>query len=192
LDILAGHHFALRGQSRRQLGLADLSLVELAEQEGPQQAFALVTLLDAGKTNKVGRKEFMGSMRHKEPILCSHGALAQYLYHRFHVSGEPEPCFKARQDWYDIKLLVTTATSEKATEKRTGAGRKKTLLKANGEKWQWNETELAYLTQARDIWSIFQDAGVSSAEITHAMRGCAARAASLHNVPDVQVSFLIY
>jgi len=36
LDILMGHHFVLRGQSRRQLCLPDMSLVELPEQEGPQ------------------------------------------------------------------------------------------------------------------------------------------------------------
>ena len=94
LDILMGHHFVLRGQSRRQLCLSDMSLVELPKQEGPQPCQALLFLLSEGKTNKVGRKEYMGSMRHKDPLLCSHSALAQYLFWRFHVSGEDAPSFQ--------------------------------------------------------------------------------------------------
>jgi hypothetical protein len=160
----------------------------MAEQEGPQTCFALVFLLESGKTNKVGRKEFMGAMRHKDPLLCSHGALAQYLFWRFHASGEKEPSCASRKDWYDAKLLVTTATSEKAAAKRTAPGRRTAPVKPSGEPWAWNETELAYLTQYNDIWWVFEAAGITSAEKTHAMRGCAARAAGLHGVPDFQVS----
>src|ERR1700712_490804 len=96
----------------------------MPEQEGPQACMALLFLLREGKTNKVGRKEFMGSFRHKNPLLCSHSALAQYLFWRFHISGEEPPSFHSRKAWYDIRLLVTTAITPKATANRTSVKRK--------------------------------------------------------------------
>jgi hypothetical protein len=48
----------------------------------------------------------MGAMRHKDPYLCTMGALAQYLFWRWHISGELQPSFKRRKDWYNTKLLV--------------------------------------------------------------------------------------
>lgn len=77
MDILLGHHLVLRGESRRRMDLADLSSVEMPSQEGPQPCRALIVLLSNGKTNKTGRQDYMGSMRHRDPLLCSHGALAQ-------------------------------------------------------------------------------------------------------------------
>jgi hypothetical protein len=150
----------------------------------------LLFLLQEGKTNKVRRKEFMGSIRHKDPLLCSHGALAQYLFWRFHVSGEEPPSFQSRRAWYDTKLLVTTASTAKATANRTSAKRKSQGGKPGGGEWAWYETELSYLAQFQEIWRIFETAGITSVEKTHAMRGCAARAAELHGVPDPQVSLL--
>lgn len=132
----------------------------------------------------------MGSMRHKDPLLCSHGALAEYLFWRFHVSGEETPSFRSRRAWYDVKLLVTTATTAKATARRTGVMRKGKGEKPGGGSWAWNETELSYLAQVQEIWRIFEVGGITSVEKTHAMRGCAARAAELHGVPDPQVSLL--
>jgi len=37
----------------------------------------------------------MGSLRHKDPLLCTQGALAQLLFWRWHVAGEPAPPFAA-------------------------------------------------------------------------------------------------
>ena len=127
-------------------------------------------------------------MRHQDPLLCSHGALAQYFFWRFHVSGEDPPSFRSRKSWYDVKVLVTTATTAKAASNRTSSRRKAGLSKPGGALWAWNETEISYLAQAQEIWRIFESAGVTSVETTHAMRGCAARAAELHGVPDPQVS----
>lgn len=136
----------------------------------------------------------MGSIRHRDPLLCSHGALAQYLFWRFHVSGEEPPSFERRKAWYDIRLLVTTATSARALANRTGARRKargedQEAGKPGGGDWKWTETELSYLSQFNEVVRIFDTAGVTSVEKTHAMRGCAARAAELHGVPDPQVRY---
>ena len=106
VDLLFGHYYLLRGENRRKMELADLSLLDYPSTEGPTQCGCLVSLLQDGKMNKTAKKEFMGSLRHKNPLLCTQGALAQLFFWRWHVAGEPPPSFRRRQDWYRIKVLV--------------------------------------------------------------------------------------
>lgn len=160
LDILAGHFYLLRGESRRLLELADLSLVELPSIEGITPCFALVFLLSQGKTNKVARREFMGALRHRDPLLCTMGSLALYLFWRWEISGEEPPSFQNPRKWYRHKVLV---------------GKDK-------------EKELSYPTQLDEVYRTFCRAGISSVKKTHAMRGAGARAAELHGVEDRQIS----
>jgi hypothetical protein len=51
--------------------LADLSLLEYPLTEGPTPCHCLVTLLQDGKINKTARKEFIGSLQYKDPLLCT-------------------------------------------------------------------------------------------------------------------------
>jgi hypothetical protein len=143
--------------------LADMSLLEFPREEGPTPCFALIFLLSNGKTNKTGKKQFMGALRHHDPLLCTQGALAQYLFWRWHISGEQPPSFQRRQNWYRTKMLV---------------GRHK------------NEA-ISYPTQLEDVYRAFLTAGVTSVKKTHAMRGCGARGAELHSVSEKQVSLVL-
>lgn len=163
--MLCGQSLAQRGESRRMLGLADLSLREYPPEEGPTPCHVLVTQMGKGKTIRNGKKRFMGAMRHRNPLRCLHGATAGYLFWRWHISGEPAPSFRTRRDWYRIKLLV-------------GENRLK---------------ELSYKAQYGETWGVFCGAGITSTKKTHAPRGESARAAELHGVPDDQVSpFLLF
>jgi hypothetical protein len=99
-------------------------------------------------------------MRHRKVELCAVGALAQYFYWRWHISGEPAPTFQRREDWYNIKVL-------------------------RGED---REAELSYGTQYQDCLSILQEAGVTSESVTHVMRSSGAQEAERLGVPDPQVS----
>jgi len=49
--------------------LADLLLLKYPSIEGPTPYYYLVTLLQDSKINKTARKEFIGSLRHKDPLL---------------------------------------------------------------------------------------------------------------------------
>jgi len=106
VDLLFGHYYLLRGENRRKMELADLSLLDYPSSEGPTPCGCLVTLLRDGKLNKTVKKEFMGALRHKDPLFCTQGALAQLFFWRWHVAGELSPSFRRRQDWYQIKVLV--------------------------------------------------------------------------------------
>ena len=74
LDILLGHFLVTRGETRRAAELAGLSLLQWPKHHGPTPCFAVVMKMSNGKTNKFGKIEYMGAMRHKDPVLCTMGA----------------------------------------------------------------------------------------------------------------------
>ena len=160
VDALLGHYLVLRGQARRMAELCDLSIITYPLTEGPTPCHAIVLQTTNGKTNRNGKKNYMGAMRHKDPYLCTMGALAQYFFWRWHISGEPQPSFKRRKDWYNTKLLV-------------------------GDD---KDTEIAYNTQYTETWKAFAAAGINSVQKTHVMRGAGARAAELHGVSEQQIN----
>lgn len=159
LDLLLGHYYLLRGENRRKMELADLSLLEYPLTEGPTPCGCLVALLQDGKMNKTAKKEFMGALRHRNPLLCTQGALAQLLFWRWHIAGEPAPTFRRRQDWYKIKVLV-------------GSDRLQ---------------ELSYRTQLEETWRVFGAVGLT-AEKTHLPRRAGAQEAETHGTSLTQIS----
>ncbi|KAF6527928.1 hypothetical protein HZS61_008390 [Fusarium oxysporum f. sp. conglutinans] len=160
VDLLFGHYYLLRGENRRKMELADLSLLDYPSSEGPTPCGCLVTLLRDGKLNKTAKKEFMGALRHKDPLLCTQGALAQLFFWRWHVAGESPPSFRRRQDWYRIKVLV---------------GRDR-------------EQELSYPTQLQETWRIFGAAGLVASKKTHLPRRVGAQDAETYGTSLAQIS----
>ncbi|XP_044721454.1 centromere DNA-binding protein complex CBF3 subunit [Hirsutella rhossiliensis] len=102
----------------------------------------------------------MGALRHKDPLFCTQGALAQLFFWRWHVAGEPPPSFRRRQDWYRIKVLV---------------GRDR-------------EQELSYPTQLQETWRIFGAAGLIASKKTHLPRRVGAQDAETHGTSLAQIS----
>ena len=160
VDVLMGHFYVLRGENRREGELADLGLLTYPPTEGPTPCQAVVFTISKGKTNKSSKKQFMGSLRHKDPLLCSHGALAQYFFARWSLGGERPPNFKSRRSWYRTKLLVARPGTE--------------------------EEQLSYPAQYEAVWRAFAAAGIHSVKKTHAMRGCGIRSGELHGVDEEQ------
>jgi hypothetical protein len=54
-------------------------LLELGD-EGASPCFGIVIQVDRTKTNQSRKKEFKGALRHKDLLLCTIGALAQYFF----------------------------------------------------------------------------------------------------------------
>jgi Centromere DNA-binding protein complex CBF3 subunit, domain 2 len=156
-----GYFLLLRGENRRKMELCDLSFVEYPGQGSPTAHKTLVAVLSAGKTNKDGKKQFMGVMRHKNPVTCTMGAIAQYLFHRFHCSGEAAPDFSSRKSWYRAKLLVVARKSP--------------------------TSELTYTSHYETNFKALTGAGISSDQITHFERKIGSQAAEKHGVPESQV-----
>jgi hypothetical protein len=160
LDLLFGHYYLLRGENRRRMEIADLSLTSYPSHEGPTPCHCLVLLIREGKTNETGKKEYMGSLRHKDPLFCTQGALAQSFFYRWHIAGEALPSFRRRQDWYRIKTLV-------------GADR---------------DHEIHYRTQLEETWRVYGAVGLASRAKTHLPRAAGAQEASLYGTPINQIS----
>jgi hypothetical protein len=165
VDSLAAHQMILRGEHRRGLELADLSVVEMMALEGPTPCSVVQCRFSKGKMIKLGKPKYMGVMRHRDPLLCTTGALALLFFWRWHCSNEEPPTFRSRQDWYTIKVLV-------GTDKRT---------------------EISFDTQLIDCLRAFQTVGITSWKKTHAGRAEGARAAERNGVSEKQVShYIIY
>ena len=94
----------LRGEHRRGLELADLSVVEMMPSEGPTPCAVVQCRFSKGKTFKTAKPKYMGVMRHQDPLLCTTGALALVFFWRWQCSNEEPPSFQSRQDWYTIKV----------------------------------------------------------------------------------------
>ncbi|KAI8849645.1 hypothetical protein BC829DRAFT_348401, partial [Chytridium lagenaria] len=61
--------YLLRGDNSRGLTFSDLHMLNLPNQ-GVTTGYVLVVCISSSKTNKDGRKEFSGAMRHKDARLC--------------------------------------------------------------------------------------------------------------------------
>ena len=142
LDFLLGHAMLCRSEDKRNALLANLCMYEL-EDEGPTRCHAIVLNLTQSKTNQEGRNEVGVTVRHKDVAQCPVGALAFYLFHRFHLFGEDFPDLSTNQAWYSIFLFRDRS----------------------------KYTPLTYAQQWKAISTCFADLHIQSSKKTHAMRG---------------------
>ena len=122
LSFLLSYAAALRGESTRLFELSDLSTI-FAEKEGANGATLVVMTLGQGKTNKFGKYDRTAIMRHRHVELCAQGALALYLFCRFHLRGELFPSFQTSKEWFFNKLLQPTKEGRRSGEKEKGKGK---------------------------------------------------------------------
>jgi hypothetical protein len=117
-----------------------------------------------GKTNRWGKRQYGAVIRNRDPLICSHSALAQYFFYRWHQSGEAPPSFKSRRDWYNTKILVGSN----------------------------EQNSISFRQQYNDIDNLFREVGVASDSITHAPRKMGPQSAEFHGVSESQVSLVIF
>ena len=96
-DLLLDHTMLLRGHSTRACQLADLFTLEF-QNEGVTPCWPVIMVMDQGKTNQFGKREYAACIRNREVITCPVGALAFYLFYRWHRGGESFPDFTSRRN----------------------------------------------------------------------------------------------
>ncbi|KAG2225155.1 hypothetical protein INT45_009484 [Circinella minor] len=146
--FLLQHFGFLRGESIRMMEFADLQSM-LLEREGATECYALVMVLLQGKTNQEGRVEFAACIRNRNVEICPQMTLSFYLFHRWHIQGEPFSSLNQNKDWYRLKLIKSADLT----------------------------VELSYSQHLDAISSAFKEIGLHSKAKTHAMRGSGARMA---------------
>jgi hypothetical protein len=107
----------------------------------------MIMVMDQGKMNQFGKREYAACIRNREIIACPVGALALYLFYRWHRGGEGFADFTSRRHWYDTYLL----------------------------KGKDGRHEIAYEMQLDWVKWAFISAGVVITKKTHAGRGQDAR-----------------
>ncbi|VVT56890.1 uncharacterized protein SAPINGB_P005377 [Magnusiomyces paraingens] len=115
---LGSHALMVRGDNMRGFELSDLVLQDLTDSDiGKKTSIYFVNR--HSKKNRTGRVEYTGSLRHKNPFLCSHLALALNFFGRFHIgnsrSVEAPIDFSSSHFWYRIKLFRGTTPSRSYT-----------------------------------------------------------------------------
>jgi hypothetical protein len=93
-----------RLEDKRHAYVSDLFLYEL-DNEGHTPLHALLLSLSHSKTNQEGRMGIVAAIRHKDINQCPVGALAFYLFSRFHLNFEPVPDLSINRAWHDIRML---------------------------------------------------------------------------------------
>jgi hypothetical protein len=53
----------------------------------------MIVIMDNGKMNTLGKIEYGAVMRHRNPLLCTMGHTAFYLFYRWNIAGEPPALF---------------------------------------------------------------------------------------------------
>lgn len=157
-DLLLNHTMLLRGHSTRACQLADLFTLEF-QNEGVTPCWPVIMVMDQGKTNQFGKREYAACIRNRDVLTCPVGALAFYLFYRWHRGGESFPDFTSRRHWYDTFLL----------------------------KGKDKSREIMYDTQLGWTKRAFSFIGVAMTKKTHAGRGQGAREAETRGATEFDI-----
>src|SRR5204863_8811673 len=110
MDLLMGQYMLLRGEDRCRTKFPDLSIVDSLNEgvkghipmlylrlgQGKVRSFSFA--LTFGQTNQEGKAQYGVAFRNKDRY-CPVGAVALWLFHRFHILSEPWPNFSNRLEW---------------------------------------------------------------------------------------------
>ncbi|CAD6984851.1 unnamed protein product [Tilletia controversa] len=117
-DFLMQHAIMGRSEDLRHAKLSSLYLYTVP-QSRPQTCKAVVVSIRHSKTNTEARREFGIAARHKNVETCPIGALALYLFQRFHLRNE-FPDLSSRAVWYELNLLLqSTHTLQHEQQQQT-------------------------------------------------------------------------
>jgi hypothetical protein len=121
---------------------------------------ALVLIVDKTKTIQTGFTQYASCIRNKRVDICAVGALALYLFCRFHVSLEPFPSLWGNADRFNLKLF---------------SGRDVSLV------------NISYVTQRGSVKKIIEKVGFTTSSTTHIGRKSGAMKPSLASVPKDEI-----
>ena len=98
----------LRGESLWYAELSDMFDFHYKAQEEPQAYHGLLLQIRISKTTRKEDRTLYGRVfRHKDPKMCTMGAVCMYLMIRFMVTKEDKSFdFTSNEAWFDVKLMV--------------------------------------------------------------------------------------
>lgn len=145
-----------RGDDARLVFLPDLLPPEVLRVIGPNPAILLSAVLRGGKRQFGGKVAYAGSIRHKDPLLCAHGALARHLITRFMLEKAPVPNVLDPDEWHHTPLWTGNNPHE----------------------------SISYTQHADSLKAFLEAAGIIITKVTHAFRMYKARDLDEQGVDD--------
>ncbi|KAK4248923.1 hypothetical protein C7999DRAFT_39914 [Corynascus novoguineensis] len=125
--------------------------------------YALVIVMNQGKTNQHGRMEYGAALRHCDVRCCLVSAMAFYFFWHWQLEGqEPFHNFQHSEDWYDIKVLRRSAKE--------------------------STKELSAQTANAWISRLYAASGIRTSKVSHAPRVATAQNADMDGVSEGQVN----
>jgi hypothetical protein len=123
---------------------------------GPSRCFLLSAVLKGGKRQFGGRPGYAGSIRHRDPVQCNHGALGRLLVWTYTIGGAPFPDPGKGKVW------------------------RKTPL------WPGNDParSISYTQHAEALKGFLAEAGIITGKLTHAFRAFKAQDLDEQGVSD--------
>lgn len=119
-------------------------------------AFLLSAVLRGGKRQFGGKVAYCGSIRHRNPLLCCHGALARHLINRFTLQGAACPDPRNEDAWRQTPLWPGNNTA----------------------------TSISYAQHADSLKAYLAEADIIITKVTHAFRMYKARDLDEQGVDD--------
>ncbi|GAQ92565.1 putative Transcription activator [Klebsormidium nitens] len=146
--FLTSHQFCLRGDDARSIDLPDL-YSKTYRHVGPDVPLYVGGVSYSGKTNKNGRLEYFGGIRHMQVEQCAVGAVAMQLFQTFHLLGADAPDFSSRESWYNLRPLFYENDDV--------------------------SRNVTYNTQLKHFKQAYGEQEIVSSKLTHAPRGASVR-----------------
>ena len=112
-SFLMNYASILRSESLHLAELSDLRVFAIKRPADIDKMAVVLMECQTGKTIKAGSpSQFARATRHKNVMCCPIGALAMYLFLRFHVTEEfngraDHPDLRQNSSWFDFKILVS-------------------------------------------------------------------------------------
>ncbi|KAI9920406.1 hypothetical protein PsorP6_015570 [Peronosclerospora sorghi] len=106
-EMMTLHHHYMSDNSGNQLqNIGDLLIAYMMLMRGEDDEYSSPAMHHGpGKDKPMGQNCSGTAMRSKSPELCAIGAIAFYLFYRFHIDKESFPDFKERKNWYGTYLF---------------------------------------------------------------------------------------
>lgn len=134
LAFLLSHYLLLRGESIRNLELADLQFMELEKMKSNSTSYpAIICVFHQGKTNRFNKTKSTACIRNREVEACPFMAMALHFFSRYHRYKEPFPSLDCNKDWFKMKVIhgarpkchivKKVAKKTKKTKKSKGKGK---------------------------------------------------------------------
>lgn len=124
--ILGSHSLMMKADSMRNM---ELSGILVGETENGDKALYFETF------SASGYPEISASLRHKNPLLCSHLSLALLLFSRFHIRRnrkfEDPIDFSDSKSWHRIKVIRSLSPTSEFSSSRFEVKLREELSKAN-------------------------------------------------------------